>query len=362
MTETTQVADALLCVAVLSGIGHQITSTQQGIYIKPLGDPTKTTVMASNRAVDVLRVVVLSGVVSPAEIELVCLAACNACRESSADYSVVVCTKNISLVLTSRQEEGGAASLLSSSGSSSTSSASCSAGPSPPSAPVKGCSRITPHRRIYRLAFRVDLPLSRIVWPEGLRVLKFGWAFDHPLDRPLPHSLIDLDLGGAFNHHIEEVAWPTQLARLRFGDRFNRQIELTTWPATLENLSFGSSFDQPIESVEWPRALETLSLGDAFNHPVQSVNWAGVISLKRLGFGMAFRHAVDGVVWPSALRELKFGACFDQQLEAWELPRSLRLLRLPDVYAMHDTFETDGLPEDCRLCIDRTEMFDLLHY
>ncbi|CAN0118933.1 unnamed protein product [Pylaiella littoralis] len=323
-----------------------------------------------SRAVDVLRVVVLSGVVRPAEVELVCLAACNACRESSADYAVVIRAENARLVSLSRKEEGEASSL-SSSGSSNNNNnnndnnnntdngGSCNSTGSPPCAPVKACSRITPHHRIYRVAFRVNLPFSQIAWPEGLRVLKLGWAFDHPLNRPLPQSLVDLDLGDAFNHHIEEVAWPTQLARLRFGDRFNRQIELAAWPATLKVLSFGSSFDQPIESVEWPRALETLSLGDAFNHPVQSVKWAIATGLKKLEFGMAFRHAVDDVAWPPALTELKFGACFDQQLEAWELPRSLRLLRLPDVYAMHDTFEPDGLPQGCRLCIDRTEMFDL---
>lgn len=320
--------------------------------------------MEGNRAVDILRVVVLSGVVRPTDVELVCLATCNACRESSADYSVVVCTKNIDLLSPSRHEEG--VSLLSPSGGNSSNddnSTSCSsARPSPPFAPVKACSRITPHRRIHRVAFRVDLPLWQIAWPTGLRVLRFGWAFDHPLDRPLPQSLIDLDLGGSFNRHIEEVAWPTQLARLRFGDRFNRQIELAAWPATLKSLSFGSSFDQPIESVEWPPALETLSLGDAFNHPVQLVNWASATKLSRLEFGMAFRHVVDDVAWPSALKELKFGACFDQPLEAWDLPRSLRLLRLPDVYAMHDTFELDGLPQGCRLCIDRTELFDLLLY
>lgn len=322
--------------------------------------------MESNRASDVLSVVVLSGVARSAEIELVCLAACNACRENGADYSLVVDTGNIDLVRSSAstQEEetppsSGCTSASTSINNYGRSAVSSPAVPSPPSAPVTVCSRIMPHRRIHSLALRLDLPLSQLIWPEQLRVLKFGWMFDHPLDRPLPGSLINLDLGNAFNHHIEEVAWPATLQSLTFGDRFNRQVELAVWPATLRRLSFGSSFDQPIARVLWPPSLEELHLGDAFNHPV---NWAGAPNLKRLEFGTAFRCAVDGIEWPKGLRELKFGACFDQELQARELPRGLRLLRLPDVYAMHDTFEPEGLPRGCKLRIDRTEMFDLLLY
>lgn len=318
--------------------------------------------MDSNRATDVLGVVVLSGVVRSAEIERVCLAVCNACRKNGADYSLVVSKENIHLVRPSTSTQGR--EEASSSGSTSVginnNSSSRSGGPSSPSAALaKGCSRIAPHRRVHSLALRVDVPLSEAVWPDRLRVLKFRWMFDRPIDRPLPGSLLDLDLGNGFNHHIEEVAWPATLQSLTFGDRFNRQVELATWPATLKRLSFGSSFDQPIAGVRWPASLQELHLGDAFNHPV---NWAGATNLKTLEFGMAFRCTVDGVHWPEGLRELKFGACFDQELEAWELPRSLRVLRLPDVYAMHDTFEVEGLPEGCKLCIDRTEMFDLLLY
>lgn len=310
--------------------------------------------MSMDKAMDVLVLVVLSGAVRPAQMELVCLTICNACREGG-DYSIVV-NKNNTRLVSPQTQRGGS------------SSGSCSGNitnggvlpPSPPSEQV--CSRLKPHRRIHRLGFRVDLPLSRVVWPEDLRTLKFGWMFDHPLDRPLPSSLTDLDLGSSFNHHVEEVAWPATLQRIAFGERFNRQIELTTWPASLRRLTFGSSFDQPIAAAQWPASLEVLVLGDAFNHPIQSSNWAGAPNLKRLEFGMAFRCSVDGVAWPSGLRELKFGACFDQRLEARDLPRSLRLLRLADVYSMHTAFDSEGLPRGCRLRIDRTEMFDLLSY
>ncbi|CAM9183199.1 unnamed protein product [Scytosiphon promiscuus] len=295
---------------------------------------------------DVLSVVILSGFVSPAKVELVCLAACNACRESSAAYSLVVKDRNIHLVQSPRQEgQEGPSSYFDGQGDT-----------------IPQChGRISPHRRISRLLYNVDLPLPQVAWPAGLRALRFGWTFDHPLDAPLPASLVSLELGGSFNHHIEGVAWPPRLTLLRFGDRFNRQVELAAWPATLRELTFGSSFDQPIESVEWPPALEVLRLGDGFNHPVRGVEWAGAASLRRLEFGSAFRCAVGGVAWPSGLRVLKFGACFDQPLDAGQLPGSLRLLHLPDLYAMHDEFEPDRLPEGCRLRIDRTEMFDLTY-
>ena len=356
------------------------------------------------KAVDVLRLVALSGVVRPAEIELVCLAACNACRESSADYSVVVKANNIRTVVKPPSPVASAAattaapanpsgsvvvcrntspSSSSSSSSSSRSSSNSSAGAVAASSisttttttPVVAITtaatttpRITPHRRISRLAFHLDLRLSLVTWPEGLRVLRFGWPFDDPLERPLPSSLLEVDLGGTFNHHVEDVSWPPLLTKLRFGDRFNRPIELATWPATLENLTFGASFDQPIESVSWPPALESLSLGDAFNHPVRDAAWAGT-SLKRLDFGMAFRQAIEGVAWPPGLEVLRFGACFDQALDARQLPRGLQLLQVPDLYLWDDhTFQMpgglmqgglpEGLPEGCELCVETVVLCD----
>ncbi|CAM9333902.1 unnamed protein product [Ectocarpus sp. 4 AP-2014] len=306
--------------------------------------------MESTRAADVLRVVVLSGVVRPAEVELVCLSICNACRESSTDYSIVVKAENARLVLPSRrQDEGGASSPLSLYGGGRKSYSAV------PVMPAEN-SRVLPHRRISRLTFRVGLPLSQVVWPEGLRGLKFGWRFDHPLDHPLPDSLIDLHLGGTFNHHIEGVTWPPRLAVLRFGDRFNRQVQLVAWPATLQSLTFGSSFDQPIEAMTWPSGLEVLRLGDAFNHPVQAADWTSATNLRILEFGTAFRCAVADVAWSPGLRELHFGPCFDQQLFASQLPRGLRLLRIPDVC---DTFEPDGMPKDCKLRIYKTNIFEL---
>lgn len=321
---------------------------------------------------DVLNVVILSGFTRPAEIELVCLAACNFCRENSADYSLAVKVKNIHLVLQPTQEEEHEASLSppSSAGAGGNIHDSISnavnmmgAAAKPSSRPLhpKRNRRITPHRQVSRLSYHVDLPLSQVVWPGGLRALRFSWPFDHPLDRPLPDSLVSLELGGSFNHHVEKLAWPPRLTFLRFGDRFNRQVELAAWPETLRQLTFGSSFDQPIESVDWPPALEFLWLGDGFNHPVRDVRWAGMTKLSTLEFGTAFRCEVDGVVWPPGLLVLKFGACFDPLLDARQFPKSLRLLCLPDVYGMFDELEPNRLPKGCRVRIDRIGTFDLTH-
>ncbi|CAM9683385.1 unnamed protein product [Laminaria digitata] len=354
------------------------------------------------KAVDVLRLVALSGVVRPSEIELVCLAACNACRESSADYSVVVKANNMRTVVKPttpraalaparaapapapapaagpKPSEPAACENTSSSSSSISSSSSSSAkavslttttvATTNTTTTTTTTPRVTPHRRISRLAFHLDLRLSLVTWPEGLLILRFGWPFDDPLECPLPTSLLEVDLGGTFNHHVEDVSWPPRLTKLRFGDRFNRPVELATWPATLKSLKFGSSFDQPIGSMEWPPALESLSLGDAFNHPVQATAWAGT-RLKRLDFGMAFRQAIEEVDWPPGLEELRFGACFDQALDARQLPRGLQLLQVPDLYLWDDhTFQMpgglmqgglpEGLPEGCELCVETVVLCD----
>ncbi|CAM9246043.1 unnamed protein product, partial [Ectocarpus sp. 12 AP-2014] len=96
--------------------------------------------MESTRAADVLRVVVLSGVVRPAEVELVCLSICNACRESSTDYSMVVKVENVRLVSPPRwQDEGGAPSPLPLCGGDITSDSAV------PVIPAEN-SRVLPHR------------------------------------------------------------------------------------------------------------------------------------------------------------------------------------------------------------------------
>lgn len=332
----------------------------------------RSTNFENNTPMDALHVVILSGFACPAKLELVCLAACNACRESSAGYSLVVKDTNIRLVLPRTPEWRESWSPPSSDGSDENANNSRSS----PSDVVKGAGsessippprhqrhgRISPHRLISRLVYHVDLPPSQAVWPDGLRALSFGWRYNHPLYRPLPASLVSLDLGNAFNRHIEGFTWPPRLSSLRFGDAFNRQVELATWPTTLRELTFGASFNQPIRSVRWPPALEVLQLGDGFNHSLHGVHWSGATNLWRLEFGAAFRCSVDGVVWPPGLRVLQFGACFDQPLDAAELPRSLRLLSLSDLYEMYDEFEPARMPKGCRLRIYRTTGFDHLTF
>lgn len=337
--------------------------------------------MEGRKAVDILSVVAISGAVRPTDIELVCSTVCNACREGSDNYSIVVNSrnKNRHLLLRKGQQliEVKTAAALGAAGNAESNcthrqpqSTISEDGVNP--SPAASASRITPHRRIRQLAFHLQhLPLAQVTWPDCLQVLKFGWEFSYPLDQPLPTSLLEIDLGGLFNHHIEEVAWPPRLLKLHFGDRFNRPIELVTWPTTLRSLSFGSSFDQRIEAVDWPQDLEDLFLGDAFNHPIRLVDWgSSATNLKRLAFGSAFRQEVDEVRWPARLEELAFGACFDKPLDMKEIPRSLKLLRLPDLYdgGGADGFDggeddlrrrlAEGLPDECELHIQEIVLRD----
>ncbi|CAM9122568.1 unnamed protein product [Ascophyllum nodosum] len=273
-------------------------------------------------AQDILRVVALSGLIRPEEVDIVCLNVCNACRES-VRYAITVNIHNAPDILSPKYDSGNRSERR---------------------------TRLKHVRRISRLNFRMNFPLTEVVWPDDLHELKFGWAFNQPLESALPSSLLSLDLGGSFNHHVEEVIWPSQLVKLRFGDRFNRPIELAAWPSTLRSLTFGLSFNQPIEMVKWPTALEYLALGDAFNHPVKATSWRAT-NLRKLEFGMAFRHPIDGMAWPEGLETLTLGACFDQALDLQELPRSLKVLQLPDLYEMDGGDHTfrSGLPNLCKI-------------
>lgn len=274
-------------------------------------------------ALDVLIVVALSGVIRSEEIDLVCLHLCNICRRS-VGYAITVETNNAHHFSLPTHD------------------------PDTSSMTAQPPTRLQQSRRIYRLNFRLDLPLTEISWPDNLLELKFGWRFDHPLDSSLPSSLLVLDLGGQFNHHIEDVVWPSRLVKLRFGFRFNRPIELANWPSTLRSLIFGGTFNQPIESVKWPESLEYLSLGEDFNHPVKAMAGLQATNLRKIDFGNAFRQPLDGLVWPRTLEELKFGACFDQGLNSKVLPRSLKVLQLPDEYIDDEKF-MEGLPRGCEI-------------
>lgn len=292
-----------------------------------------STQLERSTTIDMLCLVAWSGVVRPRELEGVCLALCDTCRQSR-EYSVVV-KQNNSHILTREsacQKQGNA-----------------SANSDAASGAARQRSRVTPHRHISRLSFQLDWALTNIIWPEDLRALKFCWRFDSPLAAMLPRSLLELDMGGGFNHHIDDVAWPPGLVKLYFAGRFNRPIELVDFPATLETLVLGMSFDQPIESVKWPPAIESLSLGNAFNHPIRAIKWSKNASLKKLEFGNAFSQPVDGVAWPLNLEELTFAGCFNQPLATKDLPRSMKLLRLSE---LHDGYPSDlsgGLPKGCKL-------------
>lgn len=274
-------------------------------------------------ALDVLIIVALSGVIRSEEIDLVCLNLCNICRKS-VGYAITVKPNNAHHFALPAHD------------------------PDTRFMTAQPPTRLQPPRRIYRLNFGLNIPLTEIAWPDNLLELKFGWRFDRPLGSSLPSSLLVLDLGGQFNHHVEDVVWPSRLVKLRFGFRFNRPIELAEWPATLRILIFGGTFDQPIESVKWPESLEYLSLGEGFNHPVKAIEGLQATNLREIDFGNAFRQPLDGLVWPRTLEVLKFGACFDQGLDSKVLPRSLKFLQVPYEY-MDDERFMDGLPRGCEV-------------
>lgn len=297
----------------------------------------RSTQLERNAAIDVLCLVAVSGLVRPKEIERVCLTLCRVCRESR-EYSVVVKHSNAHIlkpVLAGKDGDGSASNNA-----------------------VRQRSRVTPHRHMSRLRFQLDWGLTDVTWPEGLRVLKFGWRFNSPLGTMLPGSLLELDMGGCFNHHVEDVTWPPGLVKLCFAGRFNRPIELAEFPATLETLILGPSFDQPIESVKWPPAIERLSLGHAFNHPIRATTWGKNARLKKLEFGAAFSQSVDGVAWPLHLEELTFGDCFNGSLDTIDLPRSMKLLRLSDLHDGSPQHLWSGLPKTCELMYDTVLLCD----
>lgn len=358
--------------------------------------------MPESERLAALCLVAVSGFLRPSEVETVCLPVCNACREGNDAYSIVVRTGN-HLVLLGQQpsfaaehnksgirgekydtnrydhvEGHGSDNRHRSRHETADGNADedsehhtlCCAAEQPSWSHQRPPeSRVMTHRRIRKLTINADVHNHReIRWPDGLRTLKFGWAMmDDPLSCSLPHTLLDIDLGGRFNSHIDAVMWPPGLLKVRFGDLFDRPIHLTSWPASVRSLTFGERFNQPVISVEWPSALEDLTFGGGFNQPIELVHWkSATANLKTLTFGMLFNQPVYDIAWPPHLRELAFGACFNEPIDVRRLPASLRLLQVSSLYDAafqkdRDSgriADEDDLPEGCQLLLRDVEWYN----
>lgn len=168
--------------------------------------------------------------------------------------------------------------------------------------------------------------------PPKLEVLQFfcDWdsdefryesLFEHSINGFLPDSIKYLGLSDKFNLPIDK--YPSNLEILRFGYNFNQNVE--NLPETLIELEFGLHFNQRIDNL--PKGLKKLILFGDFNQPIDSLP-EGLLKLKfpsgnTIGeYPGKFNQPIENL--PNNLKSLMIGSEFNQPLDF--LPISLKKL------------------------------------
>ena len=227
---------------------------------------------------------------------------------------------------------------------------------------------ILPPRLVYlNVGDGFNSPLDRIAFPASLRVLVLGSAFDHPIDHAASaHALaapaeslpsgslpaVPADVPAASGAPEEPQGLrrrqrqrqylllpppilPDGLEELQLGRAFNRHIETARLPKRLKRLVFSldSQFDLPVAGVAWPPELEELHFGNCFNQRVE----AGGSGFGGGGGGgggdvVGGADLDSALMLPSGLRELSFGWSFSHSLQGVVLPRGLRRLCFAPMY------------------------------
>lgn len=191
---------------------------------------------------------------------------------------------------------------------------------------------------------RFNQPVARVTWPRALNELVFGNDFNQPISGiDLPVGLQRLDFGGRFNQPIAAVNWPTGLRELRFGKCFNRSVVNVRWPDGLVKLDFDGEFQQRIEDVSWPPALEHLGLLGNFNQPINAMQWPP--GLKTIVFGDSFQRSLTTVRWPASLETVVLGCDFNRKLSGVVWPPALKKLVVPIDRVLGD--ERSNIPYSC---------------
>jgi hypothetical protein len=181
-------------------------------------------------------------------------------------------------------------------------------------------------RRVEHLHVDFDASLDGVSWPPGLRRLRLGNAFNHPVSSlQLPDGLEELQFEWMFNQSVNQLKLAEGLRRLRFRGMFNQAVDGLRLPSSLQELHFGLGFNQPVDALLLGPEMEELRFGDWFNRPVECL--AIPASLRDLHFGEAFTHPtdtlkrpglhihlVDRVRLPVGLHHINFGLNFNQPI------------------------------------------------
>eukprot|EP00752_Nemacystus_decipiens_P006577 g5922.t1 len=219
-----------------------------------------------------------------------------------------------------------------------------------PCSPQTGAPSSTRVPRVRCVRMGWLLPVAELLspgfsWPRGVREIRFGPLFEDGVERIVfPETLETLEFGYRFNRSLGpgRVRWPPGLRRLKLGATWNRLLTgaRDSWPASLEVLEFGTCFDKPLQGKDGaglPRGLREVILGGVFDQPLAGVEWPA--GLQELTLSEHFDQPLEfggggarGVSFPAGLRRIVFGGQFDQEVSSTAWPQGLVYLSFGDKF------------------------------
>lgn len=126
---------------------------------------------------------------------------------------------------------------------------------------------IIPTSVIYLRLVLTFKTLDADILPPNLEELVIDGIFNSPLPI-LPKTLIKLNTGSFFDHHIPMNIIPHGLKYLRLSNDYNKPLTKNTLPSTITHLWFGHMFNQSLEGV-LPKELIFLRIGKAYCHTLE---------------------------------------------------------------------------------------------
>ncbi len=231
--------------------------------------------------------------------------------------------------------------------------------------------------KVIKFGADFNQPIRNVIWPVGLEKLYFGVRFNQSFDGViLPESLLTLDFGDYcdFSQPLDNFTFPANLLNLSIPSKFwSQDLSLIKWPAKIEEV-FLSGDELKIAGTVFPDSLKFLTIEYGLHQSIDDVKFAGLVELwlgfdgnigrlpsslqalylyekfnhplpplpdglKTLKLGDNFNQPVSGFVFPPSLELLEFGFEFNQPLDGICLPHSLKQLSLGEC------FDQDVRPE-----------------
>ncbi len=181
--------------------------------------------------------------------------------------------------------------------------------------------------------FHYNNPFYENSFPESLKTLELGFLYKRPFEKNVfPSSLNELVIKSIYNHPLKEYVFGKNIVSLNIKTDNSITLEPNVLPKSLRTLVWEYYSDQEVEKDVIPLGVLNLTLRGFF------IKQFGINSIPpsvmELYLGKAFNNELVQGILPNSIKKLVFemGCIYNYQLRANDLPNSIEVLHLPDMY------------------------------